>query len=394
MKKYLKICALLFILPVSLTAQITVDSVLSNIERNNTTLSALRKSVEAEKLGNHTGVYLQNPEMGFDYLWGNNSEIGNKVDFSVRQSFDFPTAYGYRRQIADSRNLQADLEYQRQRKDILLNARLLCADLMNANAVIAENGKRLAHAHNIADAFQAMYEKGQVSILEHNKAQLNLLNSRKVVETLTIERNTILKQLSALNGGIAIELNEESFSQRILPSDFDQWYTKAEQNNPALLWLKQEIEVKMQQEKLNRALSLPKASAGYMSEKVVGEHFQGLTVGVSIPLWENKNTVKYAQAQTLALQSMEVDSKLQFYNQLKIQFEKASSLQKTALEYRKLIEASNNAVLLKKALDAGEITLINYLMELSFAYSAMDNLLKSEYELNKALSILAQFEAQ
>ena len=178
----------------------------------------------------------------------------------------------------------------------------------------------------------------------------------------------------------------------MLPADFDQWYAKAEQNNPALLWLKQEIEVKMQQEKLNRALSLPKASAGYMSEKVVGEHFQGVTVGVSIPLWENKNTVKYAQAQTLALQSMEVDSKLQFYNQLKIQFEKAASLQQTALEYRKLIESSNNAVLLKKALDAGEIPLINYLTELTFANSAMDNLLKSEYELNKALSVLAQFE--
>jgi hypothetical protein len=28
----------------------------------------------------------------------------------------------------------------------------------------------------------------------------------------------------------------------------------------------------------------------------------------------------------------------------------------------------------------------------SFAYLAMDNLLKSEYELNKALSVLAQFE--
>jgi len=394
MKKYLKICALLFILPVSLTAQITIDSVLSNIERNNTTLTALRKSVEAAKLGNRTGIYLQNPEVGFNYLWGSPDALGNRTDINIKQSFDFPTAYGYRRQIADSRNLQADLEYQRQRKDILLNARLLFADLIHANAVIKENEKRLAHAQNIADAFQSMYEKGQVSILEHNKAQLNLLNIKKEVETLTIERNTSLKQLSALNGGKAIELNESSVSQRMLPADFDQWYSKAEQNNPALQWLKKEIEVKMQQEKLNRALSLPKASAGYMSEKIVGEHFQGVSLGVSIPLWENKNTVKYAQAQTLALQSLEVDSKLQFYNQLKIQFEKASSLQKTALEYRKLIESSNNSVLLKKALDAGEIPLINYLMELSFAYSAMDNLMKSEYELNKALSFLAQFETQ
>lgn len=392
MNKYLKIYTFLFMLPFSLTAQITVDSVLANIERNNTTLVALRKNVEAEKLGNRTGVYLQNPEAGFNYLWGSPDAIGNRTDISIKQSFDFPTAYGYRRQIADSRNLQADYEYQRQRIDILLNARLLFADLIYMNTVIEAHEKRLTHAQDIADAFQLMYEKGEVSILEHNKAQLNLLNIKKEAEMSDIERNSIQEQLSAMNGGISFTLNLSSFAQPVLPSDFDQWYSKAEQNNPALQWLKQEIEVKMQQEKLNRALSLPKTSAGYMSEKVVGEQFQGVTIGVSIPLWENKNTVKYAQAQTLALQSMEIDSKLQFYNQLKIQFSKAVSLQKTALEYRQLIESSNNAVLLKKALDAGEITLINYLIELSFTYSAMDNLLKTEYDLNKALSVLAQYE--
>ncbi|MBK6964391.1 MAG: TolC family protein [Bacteroidales bacterium] len=96
---------------------------------------------------------------------GSPDVIGNRTDINIKQSFDFPTAYGYRRQIADSRNLQADLEYQRQRKDVLLNARLLCADLMYMNAVFEECEKRLSHAQNIADAFQSMFEKGEVSIL-------------------------------------------------------------------------------------------------------------------------------------------------------------------------------------------------------------------------------------
>jgi len=98
MNKYIKIWAFLFILPVSLSAQITVDSVLAAIEKNNTTLSAMRNKAEAEKFKNQTGIYLQNPEVGFDYLWGNSSDIGNKIDFSIKQSFDFPTASGYRRQ--------------------------------------------------------------------------------------------------------------------------------------------------------------------------------------------------------------------------------------------------------------------------------------------------------
>jgi len=392
MNKYLTLWCILFILPLSLSAQITVDSVLKAVEKNNTSLSALRKSVEADKIGNHTGIYLQNPEAEFDYLWGNNTEIGNKIDFSITQSFDFPTAYGYRRQIADSRNQQADLGYQQQRKDILYTARILFNDIMYANAVNEEYVRRIEHAQSLADAFQVLYEKGEVSILEHNKAQLNLLNLKKEAEAHNIERTAFLKQLSALNGGIAIELSEKSIQAHMLPADFDQWYSNAEKNNPALLWLKQEIEVNQQQEKLVRAMSFPKASAGYMSEKVVGEHFQGVIVGVSIPLWENKNTVKYAQAQTLALQSIEFDRKLQFYNQLKIQYEKAASLQQTVNEYRLALQTSNNTELLKKALDQGEISLINYLMELSFTYSAIDNLMKSEFELNSALSLLAQFE--
>lgn len=392
MIRFIKIWAFLYMLPFSLSAQITVDSVLSAIEKNNTTLSALRKGIEAEKIGNRTGIYLQNPEIGFNYLWGNPSAMGNRTDFNAKQSFDFPTTYGHRRQIADSRDLQIDFEYQQQRKEILYGARLLYADILYANAVNEEYEKRLVHAQSIADAYRTMFEKGEVSILEHNKARISLLNLKKEAEALNTERTADLKQLTALNGGVSIELTENSFPVRVLPADFEQWYSNAEKNNPALQWLKQETVISMQREKLHRAMSLPKASAGYMSEKVTGEQFQGITAGISIPLWENKNTVKYARAQTLAMQSIEADHKLQFYNQLKIQFEKATSLHNSVNEYRLALQSSNNAELLRKALDQGEIPLINYLMELTFTYTAIDNLLKSEYELNKVLSFLTQFE--
>lgn len=392
MKKIIKTGIFLLLLPFGLSAQVTIDSVLKAVERNNTTLTALRKSVDAEKIGNQTGMYLQNPEFEFNYLWGSPTNVGNRTDVNIRQSFDFPTAYDFRRQIADSRNQQAELEYQRQRNEILYNARILCTEIVYANALHEEYSKRLAHAQEIADAYQALFDKGQVNVLELNKARLNLLNIKNEVETHNIGRTASLQQLYALNGGQVVDFSESNLPPVIIPSNFDEWYSKAEKNNPFLQWLRQEIEVSQKQEKLNRALSLPKASAGYMSEKVVGEHFQGVTLGVTIPLWENKNTVKYLQTQSLALQSMETDSKLQFYNQLKIEFERAASLQKTVTDYRQALQSSNNADLLKKALDKGEISLIDYLMEMSFTYSAVDNLLKYEYEMNRALSLLAKYE--
>ena len=375
----------------NLYSQDNIKNVLSEIEKNNTTLSALRKSVEAKKTGNKTGIYLQNPEVGFNFLWGDPSVIGNRTDISIIQTFDFPTAYSYRNQIADIKNEQLELEYQKQLRVLLLQARLLCFDLVYQNALKSELSKRLGHAQSIADSYKSKFDIGETNILEYNKAQLNLLNIRKGIETIEIERVALLSELSGLNGGIIINFSDSEFKAPEIPADFEQWYSIAEQNNPVLNWLRQEIEVRLKQEKYMRALSLPKLQAGYMSEKIVGEQFQGVTLGLTIPLWENKNSVKYAKANTLAFESIAIDNGIQFYNQLKALFTKATGLLKSANDYRINLQAFDNTTLLEKALDKGEITMINYILELSIYYESVNNLLELERDMNKALAELEQY---
>ena len=375
----------------NLFAQSSVDNILTEIEKNNTTLSALRKNLDAEKIGNKTGIYLQNPEIGFNYLWGNPSGIGNRTDFSITQSFDFPTAYNYKKQISNIRNEQLELEYQKERQALLYQARILCYDLIYTNALNAELLKRRTHAQNIADAYKLKFEKGATNILEYNKAQLNLLNITKELESMKINRVTLLSELRALNSGKPIDFTDHLFQSEAMPADFEEWYVLAEQNNPLLNWLKQEIEINQKQVKLNRANSLPKLNAGYMSEKVVGAQFQGVTVGVAIPLFENKNTVKYAKANSLALESIAKDNKIQFYNHLKTLHGKASGLQKNVNDYRSGLLQYDNTELLKKALDKDHITLIEYMMELSIYYDSVNNLLDLERELNGTIAELKQY---
>ena len=55
---------LIFILSVSTAfSQFGVDSVLAEIERNNTTLAAFRKNADAVKMGNKTNLLPENPEV-------------------------------------------------------------------------------------------------------------------------------------------------------------------------------------------------------------------------------------------------------------------------------------------------------------------------------------------
>ena len=376
----------------NLLSQSNIESVLIEIEKNNTSLSAIRIRAEAEKIGNKTGIYLQNPELGFNYLWGKPSVMGTRTDVNITQSFDFPTAYRYKNQISDIRNEQIDLEYLKQRRTLLLQTRYVCYDLIYINALKSELSKRMSHAQSIAKSYESKLKIGETNILEYNKAQLNLLNIRKELESIEIERTAHLSELTRFNGGIFIGFTDTIFQLQVIPVDFEQWYVMAENNNLMLNWLKQEIVVYQKQEKLNRALSLPKLQAGYMSEKIVGEQFQGVTVGLTIPLWENKNTVKYAKANSMAVESMVTDNRLQFYNQLKTLHTKAVGLQNSLNDYRLNLLLFDNSELLEKALDKGEITLIDYILDLSIYYKSVDKLLQLERDMNKTLAELNQYE--
>jgi outer membrane protein TolC len=389
--KIFKLIILSLSLPFGLSAQ-NIENVLSEIESNNTTLRAYRNLNEAQKLENKTGIYLANPEVEFNYLWGDPSSMGNRKDFSLTQSFDFPTAYGIKKRIASAKNEQSDLEFELQRKSILYKAKILCNELVYLNALHEVLQKRATDAGNIAIAYSSKFDQGEINILEKNKAQFNLLNAQKELEANETERSLLLAELNILNGGIPVSFNQSSFSPLQLPVDFENWYSAYETKNIVLQQAAREIGISENQIKLSKAMSLPKISGGYMSEAVEGEAFRGVSVGVSIPLWENKNTVKLANAQQQVALQQANDKKIQTYNQLKGQYEKAVSLQKTLASYREALQAVNSSELLKKTLDAGQLSLIEYIMEVTLYYETTDKFLSIENELNQLATGLYFFE--
>lgn len=376
----------------SLSAQNIIDTVLATVERNNTTLSAYRKSTDAEKIGNKTGLAIPNPEVEFGYLIGNPSAIGNRTDFSITQSFDFPTAYAYKKQISNLKNEQSELEYKKQRIDILYQTRQLCIRLTYHNAFKIELEKRYVNAQRVANAYKEKFEKGDIGILEYNKAQIDLLSISKKLENNEIERYAHLSKLTTLNGGYTINFTDSIFPLLTIPEDFEQWYAQAETNNPLLQWLKQEIAIASKEEKLNTAMSFPKFTAGYMNENADDEKFQGVTLGVTIPLWENKNTVKYAKAYTIAMHSLERDNKLQFYNNMKSLHAKIIAMQKNVNDYRSKLALFSNSELLKQAFNKGKISLSEYIYELSLYYNSISTLLEMEMDLLIACAELNRYQ--
>lgn len=371
-------------------AQSSVEGVLVEIEKNNTTLMALRDRLDATKIGHQTGLGPNNPEVEFNYLWGKPAALGNRIDFSVQQSFDFPSTYVYKRQLSALKNEQAEWEYVQQRNALLGHVRKLCAELVFCNALLNELYAQQANAQTLLNAYTAKFNAGEVSLLEYNKVQQHHARSKKELESWEIERVSLLAELTALNGGLSLSFTDTLFNMQPIPVDFADWYARIEASDPVLQWVKREVDISEKQVKLTTALSLPKIQAGYMSETLVGEQFKGLTLGISIPLWEHKNSIRESKAQSKAIKSKEADAVVQFYQSLQSAYQKVVALQQRVADYRTSVARFSNEHLLEKAFEKGELSLTDYLYELNESVETRTDLLEMERNLHRAYCELTE----
>lgn len=364
------------------------SAVLGQIEKNSTALAAMKEKMEAQKLANRTGLNPENPEIEFGYLWGHPGEIGHRNDLSVSQSFDFPTVYTHKAKLSDLQNSSTVYQYESERMDLLLSAKMLCIELIFNNAMAVLYERHLEIAKRIASANERMKDAGETGMLEYNKAMLNLVSMENKVKAVTLEQERILSELARLNGGIPVIFDVAEFSTPVFPADFEEWYAEAEDMNPALRYLKSEVEVSKRQVKLEQASALPKLSVGYSGEFVMGENFQGVSFGVSIPLWENKNRVRHAKAEARAGELLVEDAKIRYYNHLKNLYGRITMIQENIARFDSAFEKNYNCDLLYKAFDRGEISLLEYLLEIEYYIDVCEERLGNGRDLEMAVAEL------
>lgn len=353
-------------------AQNEVERVLQSVEQHNTTLVALRHETEAAKVGNHTNLNLSNPEVEFGYLWGSPSSIGHRKDVSAVQSFDFATVTGAKRRLARQQDALADWQYKESRMQLLLEAHHLCLDAIYYNAMCKELMQRKQYAEEITSAQQKRLEQGDINRIEYNQVKLDLAAVSAELMRCNTERAAVMAELQRLNGGEPLLIEATDYPAVAIANDFEAWYAEAEQKSPALAYVKQQIDVANRELAVRRADGLPTVSLGFMGEYVSGENYQGVKVGMSIPLWANKNRVRQAKAEVEAAKARQTDARQQFYSRLHNLFVQQRGLRQVVQSYQEALRATDNTSLLKKALDAGSISTMDYLLGARMYYDAVN----------------------
>lgn len=374
-------------------AQNSIDQVLKSIETNNKSLQANTKMTDAQKLEAQTGKFLANPSVEWEQMWGNRNNPGSEYTLTVKQSLDFPTTYSNKNKLANLKANTIGFQSAAYRQQLLLNAKQTCIEIIYLRKQKSLLNERLANAETMFALYKKRFESGDANQLELNKIQLELLNAQNQSRLNKAALTAAEEQLRNLNGGNPITFDATDYPAGEELINFDQLQVAFMEADPNLKSLTGDQEIANREVKLSRSLTLPKFDVGY-KRNAASDHVasNGFMVGVSIPLFENKNTVKKAKAQAeFATVSLE-DNRLNLKTNLQQLYQQAEALQISRTDYAKVLEQQRNIELLNKALNAGQLSVIDYFTELSTIYDSHQSYLDIEKEYHSILAQLYQYK--
>lgn len=389
MKRIIRIGSLAAALAVTtggVQAQSSIEQVLKNIEKNNKELQANAQLTASQKLETRTDNNLPDPTLSYAHLWGakdKNETIGELV---VAQSFDFPSLYATRNKLnrlkAETYDSQADVF----RQEKLLQAKELCLDIILLRRQKALLDERLRNAEELSKMYAKRLQTGDANVLETNKIDLELLNVRTETALNETALRNKLQELNALNGNVPVVFEESQYASVPFPADFQVLKSEVMAADRTLAAWGNESLAARKQIAVSRSQWLPKLELGYRRNTETGTPFNGVVVGFSFPIFENRNKVRIAKAQALNVDLQKDNAQLQRESELAQLYQEAKTLHTSMEAYSKTLQSQQNLALLKQALTGGQISMIEYFVEVSVVYQSHQNYLQLENQYQKAMA--------
>ena len=365
------------------------ESWMVQIAQNNTTLKALHRQMQASVLANGSNLCLPDPEAEVAYLVGTPKGVPNRTNVSLTQSLDWDVLLGRRRALAKANNQVAYNDYRLAVQQVLTEADEQFTTLVYYNKLCGELSQRQTLAEEIERLYQQKFERGDINQLEVNKVRLNASVCRADWARANNERQQILANLQRLNGGHAVAFTDTVYplAGKALPPLVD--FQSALAGSLAVQTAQAAVAQSEAEIKVAKAEGLPALTVGFQGEYIKQNNYSGLSLGFSVPIWGNsRKKIRKAEAE-LAANRLTVDDVIyQERAQVAKLYASAQQLQQAANALQKDMQLMNNDQLLRRSLELGQISLLDYLLELSFYYTARTSQLEAERDAQLAVSAL------
>lgn len=373
-------------------AQSGIDSLLQVVLSNNLELKALSAENDALSYDLKSDNTISGPTVEYSPFYTKGYHGMASSELIVSQEFDFPTRYAQRRRQGELEMKSASSAYEVMRRQLALQARLLCLDIIRQNQLINLLTERMHQGEDVASLLQKRLEAGDANVIEVNKARLDLMQA---TQQLTEEQNTrkgLLSQLALLNGGQPLEVNLSTFPTLTShnaghesgheghasdmertgdvgkPSDMR--YVGNAGQLPEVSLAERQLEASQHNEKVARQSWLPSISVGYRRNTDESLRLNGFLVGASFPLFSTSSKVKSAQSRTKAseLQLLSAQHEAQLAQQARYdQLQQLASV----LDHSDTKLLRETLTLLNKAMEQGQLTSLQYYTECADIYERL-----------------------
>ncbi len=355
----MKKIALFLLLAAVLPVRGQIQAVLRVVEAHNAGLSAARHSAEAGKMEAKTANNLSDPEITYDYLWG--SPSGNMQEVNATQSFDFPSMYARRGQLSDTLARQYDAEWNALRTSTLLEAQTTCIEIVALRMEQQVLERTARNDSLLAAAYSKKLDAGDGTMPELNRARIAAARSSREARLGLSRIAAQYAVLSRLASGAPVSFADREFTPAAPLPPIEGMLARYNRADPSIAAMESRFEAARLQSKVAKASSLPKLLVGYRGEFSGPEKLNGIKAGISVPIFANKSNVKRAQANELAAMNESRDLKITIGARLQQLYDYAAATMDCIDAHRGIVSTASNTEMLSRALEAGQISLLEYL---------------------------------
>ena len=168
MKRYL-IATIVALSTYSIALADTVGDVLKQVAANNLTLQALVHDNQADVLDIKASNSIGGPSVEYSPFFTKGYSGVAESELVVSQEIDFPTKYAARNKQAKMQQTVGDKLLAKQRRDILLQAQLLCIDLIRLNQTLSMLRERLANSETLLQMYRSVWRQAMPTPLSLTK---------------------------------------------------------------------------------------------------------------------------------------------------------------------------------------------------------------------------------
>lgn len=359
MKKFL---FLLAVLPLTAGA-VDTDSLALAMARSNPDVAAAHAQIAATDYGGRAANVLAGPEAEFEWKRGGGE---SRWGVSVGQSFDWPGVYSARRHATEARTDAARQLYAAAVQEKWIEAKTAIMQYAAAGLRVKFLSRAVENFKHLSEVYGRALDRGETTILEVRKLDLQLAAGESALARAEVDRSTAYEILSAMSpsavaadlaGGIDVPALEA-------PMLYDTYAQAYATSSPDIAAARSLHTAAAHELTAVRRAALPSFKLSYLHEFEENTHFNGFGVAVGLPSWGPSASRRAAEAEALVAEENMSARVLASDAALRADYERATTLYAQLAPLQRVFGGENDyPSLLGRALEAGRITLLEYLTE-------------------------------